>query len=106
MTVSLEEMMAAPTRSKMKASSICRFRGCTPLGHLLSTLHDGRCHTPCKTRFRLAGHAFAGWDCLPTGLRCKVSVPLVHVLSSTSSLPELRLWNRVENVTLNILNAY
>ena len=30
------------------------------LHHLLSTLHDGRCRTPCKTRFRLAGCAFAG----------------------------------------------
>ena len=44
----------APTRLTMKASSIYRFRGCTPLRHLLSTLHDGRCRTPCKTRFRLA----------------------------------------------------
>ena len=35
--------------------------------------------------------AFAGWECLPTGLRCKVSVPLVHLLSPTSSVPELRL---------------
>ena len=50
----------APTQLTMKASSLSRFRGCTPLRHLLSTLHDGRCRSPCKTRFRLAGCAFAG----------------------------------------------
>ena len=55
----------APTRLTMKASSIYRFRGCTPLRHLLSTLHDGRCRTPCKTRFRLAGCAFAGRESNP-----------------------------------------
>ena len=36
-----------------------------PLRHLLSTLHDGRCRTPCKTRFRLAGCAFAGRESNP-----------------------------------------
>ena len=51
---------AAPTRLTMKASSFDGFRGCATLHHLLSTLHDGRCRTPCKTRFRLAGCAFAG----------------------------------------------
>ena len=56
---------AAPTRLTMKASSLDRFRGCTPLHHLLSTLHDGRCRTPCKTRFRLAGCAFAGRESNP-----------------------------------------
>ncbi len=56
---------AAPTRLTMKASSLYRFRGCTPLHHLLSTLHDGRCRTPCKTRFRLAGCAFAGRESNP-----------------------------------------
>ena len=35
------------------------------LHHLLSTLHDGRCRTPCKTRFRLAGCAFAGRESNP-----------------------------------------
>ncbi len=38
-----------------------------PLRHLLSTLHDGRCRTPCKTRFRLAGFAFAGRESNPLG---------------------------------------
>ena len=55
----------APTRLTMKASSLYRFRGCTPLHHLLSTLHDERCRTPCKTRFRLAGCAFAGRESNP-----------------------------------------
>ena len=36
-----------------------------PLHHLLSTLHDGRYRTPCKTRFRLAGCAFAGRESNP-----------------------------------------
>ena len=56
---------AAPTQLTMKASSLHRFRGCTPLHHLLSTLHDGRYRTPCKTRFRLAGCAFAGRESNP-----------------------------------------
>ena len=51
----------------MKASSLYRFRGCTPLHHLLSTLHDGRYRTPCKIRFRLAGCAFAGRESNPLG---------------------------------------
>jgi len=32
---------------------------------LLSTLHDGRRRTPCKTRFRLAGYVFAGRESNP-----------------------------------------
>ena len=32
----------------------------TRLQHPLSTLHERRCRRPCKTRFRLAGCAFAG----------------------------------------------
>ena len=36
-----------------------------PLRHLLSTLHDRRCRTPCKTRFRLAGCAFTGRESNP-----------------------------------------
>ncbi len=40
---------------------ICEYRGSiAALCHLLSTLHDPRHHGPCKTRFRLAGCAFAG----------------------------------------------
>ena len=35
------------------------------LCHPLSTLHDARCRTPCKTRFRLAGCAFAGRESNP-----------------------------------------
>ena len=41
-----------------------------PLHHLLSTLHDGRYRTPCKTRFRLAGCAFAGRESNPLD-RCE-----------------------------------
>src|SRR6201984_736619 len=41
----------------------------TGLWYLLSTLHERRYRHPCKTRFRLAGSAFAG----------RVSNPLGHV---------------------------
>ena len=75
---------AAPTRLTMKASSLHRFRGCTPLRHLLSTLHDGRCRTPCKTRFRLAGCAFAGRESNPLDRDERFQL-------MTSSSPGLRL---------------
>src|SRR4051812_21683827 len=32
---------------------------------LLPTLHERRCHRPCKARFRLAGCAFAGRELNP-----------------------------------------
>ena len=38
-----------------------------PLHHLLSTLHDSRYRLPRKTRFRLAGCAFAGRESNPLG---------------------------------------
>ena len=56
---------AAPTRLTMKASSFTDFEAARRLHHLLSTLHDGRYRTPCKTRFRLAGCAFAGRESTP-----------------------------------------
>ena len=48
-----------------KASSIPISRLPPPLHHLLSTLHVGRCRASCKTRFRLAGCAFAGRESNP-----------------------------------------
>jgi len=56
---------AAPTRLTVKASSIPISRLPPPLHHPLSTLHDARCRAPCKTRFRLAGCAFAGRESNP-----------------------------------------
>ena len=56
---------AAPGRLTPKASSIPISRLPPPLHHLLSTLHDGRCRAPRKTRFRLAGCAFAGRESNP-----------------------------------------
>ena len=65
---------AAPTRLTMKASSFTISRLTAALHHLLSTLHDGRCRTPCKDslpagRLRLcragvepAGHATRGFS--------------------------------------------
>ena len=56
---------AAPGHLTPKASSIPISRLPPPLHHLLSTLHDGRCRAPRKTRFRLAGCAFAGRESNP-----------------------------------------
>ena len=56
---------AAPHTLNNEGRPHLRFRGCATLRHLLSTLHDGRCRTPCKTRFRLAGCAFAGRESNP-----------------------------------------
>ena len=56
---------AAPHTINNEGVLIYRFRGCATLRHLLSTLHDGRYRTPCKTRFRLAGCAFAGRESNP-----------------------------------------
>jgi hypothetical protein len=39
----------------------------TGLWYPLSTLHERRCRHPCKTRFRLAGSAFAGRASNPLG---------------------------------------
>ena len=39
----------------------------TGLRYPLSTLHERRCHRPSKTRFRLAGSAFAGRASNPLG---------------------------------------
>src|SRR6201984_1029059 len=39
----------------------------TGLWYLLSTLHERRYRHPCKTRFRLAGSAFAGRVANPLG---------------------------------------
>ena len=54
------------------------------LRHLLSTLHDARCRTPCKTRFRLAGFAFTGRESNPLGHYERFQV-------MASSSPGLRL---------------
>ena len=59
---------AAPRPNTPRASSVSMISRLTePLHHTLSTLHDGRCRTPCKTRFRLAGCAFAGRESNPLG---------------------------------------
>ena len=55
-----------------------------PLRHLLSTLHDRRCRMPCKTRFRLAGCAFAGRESNPLDRYERFQL-------MASSFPELRL---------------
>ena len=75
---------AAPRLTTLKASSLQLSRLTATLRHPLSTLHDGRCRTPCKTRFRLAGCTFAGRESNPLG-----SVERFQIISSSS--PGLRL---------------
>ena len=58
---------AVPRMTTLKTSSL-QLSGLTPsLHHPLFTLHDGCYHTPCKTRFRLAGCAFTGRESNPLG---------------------------------------
>ena len=75
---------AAPRLTTLKASSLQLSRLTATLRHPLSTLHDGRCRTPCKTRFRLAGCTFAGRESNPLG-----SVGRFQI--NSSSFPGLRL---------------
>ena len=75
---------AAPRLTTLKASSLELSRLTATLRRPLSTLHDERCRTPCKTRFRLAGCAFAGRESDPLG-----NVGRFQVRSS--SFPGLRL---------------
>ena len=60
----------APTLLTMKASSLHGFRGCTPLHHLLSTLHGKRCECTTWILQLDAGSKFQGssscrrdWGC-------------------------------------------
>ena len=58
---------AVPRMTTLKTSSL-QLSGLTPsLHHPLFTLHDGCYHSPCKTRFRLAGCAFTGRESNPLG---------------------------------------
>ena len=75
---------AAPRLTTLKASSLELSRLIATLHRPLSTLHDGRRRTPCKTRFRLAGCAFAGRESNPLG-----SVERFQI--NSSSFPGLRL---------------
>ena len=75
---------AAPRLTTLKASSLELSRLIATLRRPLSTLHDGRRRTPCKTRFRLAGCAFAGRESNPLG-----SVERFQI--NSSSFPGLRL---------------
>ena len=75
---------AAPRLTALKASSLQLSRLTATLRNLLSTLHDARCRAPCKTRFRLAGCAFAGRQSNPLG-----NVGRFQIISS--HFPGLRL---------------
>ena len=54
-----------PTRRRLRRFH--DFEAATGLQRPLSTLHERRCRRPCKTRFRLAGSAFAGRASNPLG---------------------------------------
>ena len=54
-----------PTRRRLRR--LHDFEAATGLQRPLSTLHERRCRRPCKTRFRLAGSAFAGRVSNPPG---------------------------------------
>ena len=54
-----------PTRRRLQRAH--DFEANTRLRYPLSTLHEQRCRHPCKTRFRLAGSAFAGRASNPLG---------------------------------------
>ena len=57
MTVS--SMLPLPLREQ-RLQRHANFGATAGLQHLLSTLHGGCCHCPCKTRFRLAGWPLPG----------------------------------------------
>ena len=75
---------AAPRLTTLKASSLELSRLIATLRRPLSTLHDGRRRTPCKTCFRLAGCAFAGRESNPLG-------NVERFQFNSSSFPGLRL---------------
>jgi hypothetical protein len=54
-----------PTRRRLRR--LHDFEAAAGLQRPLSTLHERRCRRPCKTRFRLAGSAFAGRVSNPLG---------------------------------------
>ena len=69
-----------------KASSTRRYiilEAVTGPQHHLSALHERRCRHPCKTRFRLAGSAFAGRASNPLGHDERFQVTSI-LLSRTS----------------------
>ncbi len=71
-----------PTRRRLRRFH--DFEAATGLQRPLSTLHERRCRRPCKTRFRLAGSAFAGG-------RRTLWVALKGFRSHPSSFPGLTL---------------
>ena len=56
-----------PSTQRRRLRRLLHFEAATPLQRPLSTLHGRRRRRPCKTRFRLAGSAFAGRVSNPPG---------------------------------------
>ena len=59
--------MLPPDPTRRRLQRLHDFEAATGLRCPLSTLHERRCRRPCKTRFRLAGSAFAGRASNPLG---------------------------------------
>jgi hypothetical protein len=59
--------MLPPLPTRRRLQRVHDFEANTRLRYQLSTLHERRCRHPCKTRFRLAGSAFAGRASNPLG---------------------------------------
>jgi hypothetical protein len=59
--------MLPPDPTRRRLLRFHDFEAATGLQRPLSTLHERRCRRPCKTRFRLAGSAFAGRASNPLG---------------------------------------
>jgi hypothetical protein len=59
--------MLPPVPTRRRLQRVHDFEANTRLRYPLSTLHERRCRHPCKTRFRLAGSAFAGRASNPLG---------------------------------------
>jgi len=59
--------MLPPVPTRRRLQRVHDFEANTRLRYQLSTLHERRCRHPRKTRFRLAGSAFAGRASNPLG---------------------------------------
>jgi hypothetical protein len=75
---------AAPATHTAKASTTADFGANPQLQHSLSTLHERRRRRPCKTRFRLAGSAFAGRASSPLDRYERFQFLFVFILLSCS----------------------
>jgi len=88
-----------PADTNTKAPALFISRLSRSLRHPLCTLHDAHCRTPCNTRFRLAGCAFAGRESNPLDHDERFQVIL-------SSFPGLGLAQRISNLLQSDARKY